>query len=162
MPYIYSIVYQPLQSSDTIRTVAFHRVSIEAATLIANYGIEGDRKAGHNPNRHINMMSHEMLLMLEQHGFNTDPGEMGEQMIVDGIDLAALARGDRLLLGRDAIVEVTFPRTSCKRFEQIQDQLQTTINCDLGIFVRVIQSGIVNVGDSVLVAKMEPNIALVV
>lgn len=152
MSYIYSIVYQP-QDAEARPTSQFNRVVIQHANLIADYGIEGDRKAGRNPNRNINIMSYDTLLRLSQQGYKTNPGEMGEQIIIDGLDFALLKSGDHLMLGDEAVVEVSFPRTSCRRLEQIQNQVDPSDDYDLGIFVRVVASGKVSVGDRVMAVK---------
>jgi MOSC domain-containing protein YiiM len=154
MPDVYSIVFQP-SKSEFEPPYRFNRVPIEQANLIANHGIEGDRKAGRNPKRQINIMSYETVEQLRQEGFKTDPGELGEQIILRGIDVESLQKGDRLQLGASAMVEVNFLREPCIWFEKIQGKSANTAEGKVGVLVTVIESGVVRVGDPVQVIKLE-------
>ena len=150
MPHIYSITYQPAYTAPR-PSDRFNRQSISHATLIADYGIKGDRKAGRNLERQINIMSYETLQLMAAQGFKTDPGAMGEQMIIQGLDVAALHIGDRLHLGKTALIEVASHRTSCKRLDRVQNVTSGIQHDDLGIFVRVIIGGHIAVGDEITV-----------
>lgn len=142
---ITSITYKPDHSEPAD---GFTRVAVQQVNLIANYGIEGDRKGGH-PTRQLNMMSQATLDALAQQGFNTAPGAMGEQMIVSGLDVDALAVGVRLRLGAQAVIEVTDHRTGCARFEHIQGHDRAEAAGQMGIMAKVITSGVVMIGDSI-------------
>ena len=155
MAEIYSIVYQPQPSRADDPDPKFNRVSIDSGTLIADHGLEGDRKAGRNPNRQLNLIDHETLELLRAEGFQTEPGEMGEQIIVRGAGLDKLARGTRVRLGTDAEIEITFPRTGCSWLEKIQGQSKELTIGRLGVMARVISGGQIRVGDSVRVLVKE-------
>jgi MOSC domain-containing protein YiiM len=74
---------------------------------------------------------------------------MGEQIVVAGIDTAAVAVGTRVRLGA-AVVEVTLPRTGCSRFERIQGgRSKRSVTGRLGVMARVVEAGEVAVGDAV-------------
>ncbi len=60
MGHVQSIVYQQEKSVHE-PPYRYNRTPLETATLVAGYGIEGDRKAGGNPNRNLNVMSAEVL-----------------------------------------------------------------------------------------------------
>lgn len=159
MPEVYSLVFQPAKSEHK-PPYRYYRVPIDQANLIAGHGIEGDRKAGRAPKRQINIMSYEMLETLKEEGFKTDPGQMGEQIIVRGVDVEALQRGDRLQLGESAVVEVNFLREPCTWFELIQSKTMAEAEGRVGILVSVIESGLVHVGDAVQVIRVEqPTVA---
>src|SRR5690554_2822658 len=81
------------------QSAAHERVTADRVNLIAGHGIEGDRKAGHHPKRHVNLMAHEIVSRLTVDGIAVQPGQLGEQIIVAGIDLASLSTGTRLHLG---------------------------------------------------------------
>ena len=55
--------------------------------------------------RQLNVMHAEILAQLGTEGFKVGPGEMGEQIVVAGVDPAALVPGARLKLG-EAVIEV--------------------------------------------------------
>ena len=145
---IYSITYKPLHSVD--KPDGFLRVSVDHATLLAGYGIEGDRKGGH-PKRQINLIGKSTLDALRAKGYNTQPGAMGEQMIVSGIDVDDLPVGTLIQLGESATVEVTGVRAGCAKFETTQGFcIEDTIG-QMGVMVRVIAGGQVHTGDSLTI-----------
>lgn len=126
----------------------YHRVGAERAMLIADLGIENDRKSK-GGDRQINIMAAATLVQLREEGFKTGPGEMGEQIVLDGIDVNNLPAGARILLGTTAIVEVVLPRTGCGRFEHIQKKDKKLASGRMGVIVRVVKGGPIAVGDSV-------------
>lgn len=151
--HIKSITYSP-KDTDAKPPHHFSRMPLDSAQLVAGYGIEGDRKGGHHK-RQINIMAQATLDALHAEGFKTAPGEMGEQMVLEGLDVDNLEIGTRLQLGDHAIVEMTTPREGCDRFEHIQGKEVDLTTGRLGILVQVIESGTVRVGDPVTVLRME-------
>ena len=93
---IISIVYQPQDKVYGKHVGDFIREPLQEATLIAGHGIEGDRKAGRNRKRQLNILSLEWLQGLRPLGYQTKPGSFGEQIIVKGLPLETLQPGDRL------------------------------------------------------------------
>ena len=152
MSMIHSIVYQPGPSEHT-PPYHYNRVPIDCANLIAGHGIEGDYKAGHNPNRHVNIMSLEALRTLAQEGWKVAPGQLGEQITVSGLDVAALPPGTRISLGESAIVEVQKQRTGCEWLAAIQDKNPEEAAGRLGVLVSVVQGGSVCRGGPVSVIE---------
>jgi MOSC domain-containing protein YiiM len=148
MPTIISIVYTP-DHVDRRPADHYARVSLERVSLIEGVGIEGDTKGGGGRSRQLNIMSAEILAKLKEEGFDTDPGEMGEQIIVSGVNVAAMHTGDRLRLGKDAVVEVVVQRTGCDRFEHIQKLPKGSVKGRLGVMARIVASGTIQVGDVV-------------
>lgn len=144
---ITSIVYKP---HSTVSDPEDHylRNSIESANLIAGYGIEGDRKGG-NPKRNLNIMSFETLEALNKEGFSTLPGQMGEQLVIQGLDVGNLSKGDQLQIGDHACVEVVSHRTGCQRFEHIQGKTPHQAAGRMGIMAKVVTGGRIAAGDSV-------------
>jgi MOSC domain-containing protein YiiM len=126
----------------------YHRVAVQSVTLVAGLGIESDRK-GKGGDRQISIMSSATLAQLAAEGFKTAPGQMGEQVVLDGIDIDALPAKTRLRLGASAVVELVLPRTGCDRFERIQGKHKKLARGRLGMIARVIGSGPVAVGDPV-------------
>ena len=128
----------------------YARLPLAEAVLRADHGIEGDCKAGRG-DRNVNLTSVENAEALRAAGFRAGPGEMGEQLVVRGIDVAALKCGDRLHLGEAACVEVVTQRTGCLRLQQVQGRpLAGTLN-RLGVMAKVVADGVIRVGDPVRV-----------
>jgi MOSC domain-containing protein YiiM len=144
-----SIAIKPMDGES--RPVArFARVSADRAVLVADIGLAGDRKAG-TTDRHVNVMSREMLDRLQAEGCKTSPGEMGEQIVMTGIPLESLVNGSRLRLGAEAEIEIVKPRTGCARLESIQGITIKATTGRLGAMCRVTRGGPIRVGDEVWV-----------
>lgn len=127
----------------------FIREPLQEATLIADHGIAGDRKAGRQPHRQLNILSYEWLQKLRPLGYRTEPGAFGEQIIVRGIPFGALNSRDVLRMGDEALVEIILPRTACVRLEKAQGQSNKNIGGEAGLMARVLNGGIIRVGDPV-------------
>ena len=149
MAHIVSIVYRPadVPASPGDR---FSRVELERAELVSGGGIRGDRK-GRHPKRQLNIMGQATLDELRAEGLQTAPGQMGEQLVIAGLDgpLEAMAAGTRLQLGEQAVVELLEPRTGCERFETIQGRPATQVAGRLGVMARVLRDGPLARGDAV-------------
>src|SRR3954471_15306209 len=109
----------------------------ESIRLLAGLGVEGDAHQGvtvkhrsrvradpTQPNlRQVHLIHEELHDELRAAGFAVDPGAMGENVTTRGIDVLALPRGTRLLLGTDAVVEVTGLRNPCGQLNGVQEGL---------------------------------------
>ncbi len=146
MSEIASIVFKPVGVDET--PGEYLRVELNEAILVAGFGIEGDVKGGH-PKRHLNIMTYETLANLRTQGFMTDPGQMGEQIVVRALDVNPLASGTRVQLGESAVIEVIEPRNGCDRFEKIQKHPRSEAAGQMGIIAKVITGGTIKVGDPV-------------
>jgi MOSC domain-containing protein YiiM len=153
MSEIYSIVYQPSDPDYVELTNEYHRVPLTSARLIANHGLDGDAKAGHHPNRQLNLLAYEWLQEVEAQGYRTLPGNFGEQLILKGVPVQSLKAGDRLYLGNEAVIEITKPRTGCERLEAVQSMPIKNVLPAVGMLARVITGGEIRVGDPV---SLEP------
>lgn len=158
MAIIQSIVYQPEdQAYQSGRLDYFIRVPAQEAELVAGHGIKGDRKGGRNPRRQLNLLSSEWLANKGERGYKVQPGQFGEQIIVngllaDGLALESLNEGDQIKLGEHAVIEITMPRTGCERLEAAQGAVGLA-GTHIGVLARVIEGGRIRVGDSVILSK---------
>ncbi len=148
MAEIYSLVYKP---ADENAPDHYTRVPLKEAHLVKGHGIEGDLSG--RPRRQLNVNSFETIKALGDEGFKANPGELGEQIVIRGLDVNTLPTGTRLQLGADAVIEVQKPRTGCERFEAIQGRPPTDAKGRLGVMARVVHTGIVQVGDPVTVLE---------
>jgi len=149
MPRLVSIVYSP-EGGEARPAGHYARVPLERTTLVENHGITGDRKGG-SGQRQLNVMHAEALAELQAEGFKTSPGEMGEQLVIAGIEPSALTMGTRLKIGETAVIEVNIPRTGCGRFEHIQGKVKQQAAGRLGVLATVTTGGTIAVGDEVRV-----------
>ena len=142
--------------------------------LVEGHGVEGDAHAGatvqhrsrkrwrpHEPNlRQVHLLHDELLVDLRGRGFAVGPGDLGENVLVRGLDLLALPAGARLHLGSAAVVEVTGLRNPCVQLDRFADGLlRATLRTDpdgtvhrlAGVMSVVCAGGEVRAGDAVRV-----------
>jgi MOSC domain-containing protein YiiM len=153
MAHVVSIVYTPRDVEVRKPQDRYARVPLERTKLIEFHGIDGDAKGG-TTERQLNVMHAETLAELGVEGFKVGPGEMGEQIVVAGVDPTAMVEGTRIKLG-DAVIEVVKPRTGCARFEMIQGKPRQSAKGRLGVIARVVTSGEIAVGAAVEVLVAE-------
>ena len=110
---------------------AFSKPCVERIRLLAGLGVEGDAHCGvtvkHRsrvardptvPNlRQVHLIHAELLDELAAKGFGVAAGQLGENILTRGLDLLALPVATRLLLGPEAIVEVTGLRNPCAQID---------------------------------------------
>jgi MOSC domain-containing protein YiiM len=151
MAKIASIVYQPRDRKyEDGRFDYFIRVPVQQAQLMADYGLEGDRKARRNSKRQLNLLDEAWLAARQQEGYKTAPGDFGEQLILSGLSVLDLKPGTILQLGDTAQIEITRPRTPCSRLSAAQGLEGKWPGGHIGILAKVIASGPIRVGDPVI------------
>ena len=142
----------------------------EAITLVAGLGVEGDahfgatvqhlsrvRRDPTQPNlRQVHLMHRELF---DEVDADVSPGELGENITTEGIDLLALTRGTLLRLGADAVVEVTGLRNPCLQIDRFESGLlKQVVETDsegrtvrkAGVMGVVLAGGVVKPGDLVV------------
>lgn len=125
------------------------RERVAQGELVAGHGLAGDSKA--LPSRQLNVMFADVLASLAAEGFDATPGQMGEQLVLAGLDPAARAAGTRLRLGEAAVIEILKPRTGCSRLVAVQGKPLAEVAGRLGVMAQVVEGGPVWVGDPVVV-----------
>ncbi len=150
MTQIASIVFKPAGVDEPDDD--YLRVDLDEAMLVAGYGIDGDIKGG-NPSRQLNIMSYETLTNLRGRGFYTEPGQMGEQIVIHQLDVDNLPPGSRVQLGDHAVIEVIKQRTGCEKFERLQRHQRTDVAGEMGVMAKIIIGGKIHVGDLVKVLE---------
>ncbi|MEO1257815.1 MAG: MOSC domain-containing protein [Bacteroidota bacterium] len=109
--------------------------------LLKGLGVDGDAHQGKTvkhrsrvkadptqPNlRQVHLIHFELLKELKTKGFSVLPGEMGENITTQGIELLSLSKGTKLKLGETAIIEITGLRNPCVQLEGIQKGLMKAV-----------------------------------
>ena len=89
---------------------------VESADVTAG-GVAGDaqRDLEHHggPDRALCLFPMEVIRTLQAEGHPIAPGQIGENLTVEGLDWDTVAPGVRLLLGEDVLVEVTRYTSPC-------------------------------------------------
>ena len=147
----------------------------DSIRLIAGVGIEGDVHAGRTvqhrsriardpaaPNlRQVHLIHAELHDELNRLGYRVSPGDMGENVTTRAIDLLSLPTGTRLMLGLQAVVEITGLRNPCMQLDRFRPGLMKAVldRDDAGGLVRkagvmaiVLGSGVIRPGDPIEVA----------
>ena len=142
--------------------------------LLQGLGVEGDAHCGAtvqhrydksrrpaSPNlRQVHLIQAELLDTLEAEGFRVHPGELGENLSTRGIDLTVLPTGTRLLLGDEAVVELTGLRNPCVYIERFKAGLLAqmrirrpgaSVSVRAGVMGVVVRGGHVGAGDAIVV-----------
>ena len=129
---------------------------ISSARLLADHGIDGDAHAG--PwHRQVSLLAAGDVDGMRSKGLSDlKAGDFAENMVVSGLDLAALGLGSRLRVGRDAELVVTQLGKICHTRCAIYRQTGDCIMPRLGVFARVSAGGAVAAGDPVEVVAAVP------
>jgi len=136
-----------------VRGVAKHPVAY--LHLIPGHGIEGDAHAG-DWHRQVSLLAKESVDKLQSKiTLQLKPGDFAENILTEGISLKDLPLGTCLRLG-GALGEVTQIGKECHNDCAIRRQVGDCVMPREGIFLRVLEEGIVRPGDRIfVVAKKE-------
>ena len=161
----------------TVQLSGIHTVLTRSSDVIKlneGKGIEGDAHCGSTVNNHpdvrgesnqpnlrqVHLTHSELLNELKIEGFTIDPGDMGENVTTIGVDLLGLPTGAKLLLGNEAVVQITGLRNPCVQLESVAHGVMDAVlgrNCDgefvsrAGVMGIVVAGGEVHPGDEIAV-----------
>ena len=114
----------------------------ERVRAVAGQGFEGCA--------HANPPKREVLFVSREHldGLDLEPGQIRENITVDGEDVQAWEIGSRVRAG-EALFEVTMVCDPCHRMDELRDGLREQLEGRRGMLARVVEGGEVTVGDPV-------------
>ena len=128
---------------------------LEECEFRADHGIVGDAHAG--PwHRQVSLLALEQVETVRRQLPDVGPGDFAENVLVSGVDLAALGLGSRLRLGADVALYVTQIGKECHTPCSIGQRLGDCILPRCGLFARVESGGRVRRGDPVDVTETVP------
>jgi MOSC domain-containing protein YiiM len=156
----------------------FNKYNCDKIMLITGIGVEGDihsgkkvkhrsrvRKNPDAPNlRQVHLMHTELFEELKLKDFKVSPGQMGENITTEGLNILDLPKDTILKIGESAEIQVTGLRNPCNQINSIQKGLMQAVldkdeNGNLirkaGIMSIVLKGGEVKVGDKILVELPE-------
>jgi MOSC domain-containing protein YiiM len=166
MPHVLSVSRSPVHG--------FSKQVEPEIRLLAGLGVEGDAHAGSTtqhlyrmrkdptaPNLcQVHLLQAELFAELAEQSLAIAPGQMGENVTTQGVDLLGLPVGARLMLGAEAVVEITGLREPCSQMDKLQPGLMKaclsrSARGDLirkaGVMGIVVAGGVVRVGDAIAV-----------
>lgn len=152
----------------------FSKQTVDEIVIIPGLGVEGDAHAGvtvkhrsrvaRNPNtpnlRQVHLIHAELFDDVGRYGHTVAPGEMGENITTQGIDLLGLPEGTRLYLGSDVVLYITGLRNPCSQIDRYQQGLMQhmvrkqpdgTIERKAGVMSVAERGGVVRPGDAIRV-----------
>ena len=155
----------------------FSKISVSEIVLLPGLGVHGDAHSGvtvqHRSRvaadptqlnlRQVHLIHAELFTEVGTHGFEVEPGQLGENVTTSGVDLLALPTGAVLRLGAEAEVEVTGLRNPCVQIDRFSPGLLAeVVGRDsagevvrrAGVMAVVRRSGVVRVGDELLDASV--------
>jgi MOSC domain-containing protein YiiM len=115
----------------------FSKQPCERITLVQGLGVESDAHAGvtvqhrsrvardpTQPNlRQVHLIQAEFFDLALEHGYQLNQGDLGENLLTEGLDVLGLPRNTLLHIGPDAVVRVTGLRNPCLQIENFRSGL---------------------------------------
>ncbi|MFC1500306.1 MOSC domain-containing protein [Candidatus Zixiibacteriota bacterium] len=121
---------------------------VGSASFIAGYGIEGDAHAG-EWHRQVSLLPGESIDRMKESMPDIDQGAFAENIITRGLDLSPLDIGDTIIINDAVVLEITQIGKECHSACAIQEATGECIMPTEGVFCRVIEGGIVKLGNPV-------------
>jgi len=117
--------------------------------LVAGHGLKGDAHAA--PwHRQVSLLAQESVDKMIAQGLELVPGDFGENITTQGLDLPQLPVGTRLRVGDEALLEVTQIGKECHHGCAIYAKVGDCIMPREGVFTRVLIGGKIKPGDPIL------------
>ena len=126
---------------------------------VSRDGLAGDwqrnRKYHGGPDRAVCLYSEELYADLRAEGVELTNGAVGENFTTRGVNLQYLAKGDRLRVGAECVIELTEIRVPCRTLTKWNANLPRMIQGRSGWVAKVISEGTVRPGDPIEVLPRE-------
>ena len=123
-----------------------HRLPMEElseAKVLKDSGLEGCAHAKRHGNRQLLLVDTETLELM-----NLRPGIIRENVTTEGLNVNGLAIGQQLQLG-EAKLEVSAICNPCSKIEKLRPGLRKEMRGRRGMLCRVVEGGIVRLGDAI-------------
>ncbi|MBF0459663.1 MAG: MOSC domain-containing protein [Nitrospirae bacterium] len=138
-------------SVNTSKEKGERKSPVKTAVLITNFGIEGDAHASGQWHRQVSLLAIESIKKMQAVGLDVDCGDFAENITTQGIPLPTLPIGTRMSIGETVKVEVTQIGKECHNRCAIYYQAGDCVMPSEGIFVRVLEGGVITHGDEIIV-----------
>jgi MOSC domain-containing protein YiiM len=127
-----------------------------ARASVTRGGVEGDRQRSKKyhggSDRAVCLFSVEHYDWLRENEIDLEHGSVGENFTTAGVDLDALAKGDRLRVGA-CLIEITDVRIPCSQLNQWDAKLKKLIIGRSGWVAKVVEEAEVKPGDAIEVIR---------
>ena len=150
-------IYQINSSRGGVPKLPIAEASINTLGIESDY--QRDRRHHGGPERALCLYSLEEIARLQAEGHPIYPGAAGENVTLEGINLAALTPGARLRLGDEVEIEMTGYAAPCKNItECFADGDFTRISEKLHpgksrVYARILRTGVIRTDDPVVLME---------
>lgn len=160
------------------QTHTFSKTVVDQIDILENLGVEGDAHAGvtvkhrsrvavdpNQPNlRQVHLIHRELFDELAESGFALQAGDLGENILTEGISLLDLPTDTVLAIGADVRLQLTGLRNPCAQIENFRTGLlgrvvykdtDGTLVRKAGVMTVVLSGGTIRPGDGIA-AELPP------
>lgn len=120
---------------------------VKEIELVEDFGLKGDAHGG-NWHRQVSLLAKEEIDSFNKKGGKVVYGDFGENLVTEGIDLASLSVGDKVIIG-DALIEITQLGKKCHDKCEIFYSVGECIMPTKGIFGKVLKGGAISLGEKI-------------
>ena len=127
------------------------KLPVESVRVMTEH-LEGDGRdhAKHNsPSRAVSLIDDEILADLRVEGYAVNPGSMGENLTVRGLNLQKLMPGTCLRFSGGVEIELTEPRKPCFVLDAIDPKLKDVVVGRCGYMASVVREGVLRTGEAI-------------
>ena len=121
------------------KSKGIQKTPVDSAEVLVGFGLKGDAHGG-NWHRQVSLLADESAELMREKGAKVGPGDFGENILTQGIDLPSLAVGTRITMG-EIELEVTQIGKECHTRCPIYYAAGTCVMPTNGIFCRVVRGG---------------------
>jgi MOSC domain-containing protein YiiM len=119
--------------------------------LKEEFGVIGDAHADCTTHRQVSLLAEESIDKMRAKGFDLKWGDFAENITTRGIELTTLPLGTRLQVGKEVVLEMTQIGKECHASCEIRRLVGDCIMPREGVFTRVIHSGRIKAGDTIII-----------
>ena len=125
------------------------KTDIKEGIFKENFGLANDAHADSTTHRQVSFMATESIQKMIDLGLKVGPGDFGENLTTEGIDLVSLPVGTEVKVGPEVVLEVTQIGKECHTKCAIYYQAGRCIMPEEGVFAREVHGGTVKTGDEI-------------
>lgn len=123
--------------------------NIHEAEFIEDWGIKGDAHAG-RWHRQVSLLSYDKIEAFRKRGAEVEDGAFGENLVVEGIDLAKLPLGT-VFRCNEVVLQLTQIGKECHNGCAIFQKMGECIMPREGVFAKVLHGGMIREGDELII-----------
>ncbi|WP_286910794.1 MOSC domain-containing protein [Clostridium sp. UBA1652] len=120
---------------------------VKEIELVEDFGLKGDAHGG-KWHRQVSLLAKEEIDSFNKKGGKVVYGDFGENLVTEGIDLASLSVGDKVIIG-DTLIEITQLGKKCHDKCEIFYSVGECIMPTKGIFGKVLKGGAISLGEKI-------------